>query len=87
MLANHPSVSELAVIGLPDKEWGEKVTAVVVLNIGQALTLNELKAFCQGKIAGYKIPKSIHIVETIPKNQTGKTMKVKLQEQFNSYSL
>ena len=87
VLANHPSVSELAVIGLPDKEWGEKVTAVVVLNIGQALTLNELKAFCQGKIAGYKIPKSIHIVETIPKNQTGKTMKVKLQEQFNSYSL
>jgi len=83
VLRTHPSIAELTVIGLPDEGgWGEKVTAVVILKEGHTLSLQEVKAVCRGKIAGYKIPKSLKIVETIPRNYTGKIRKLLLKEQF-----
>src|SRR5688500_6677773 len=65
VLNQHPSIAELTVIGLPDPTWGQAVTAVIVPNAGCDVSLEDVKAFCQGKIAGYKIPKKIHLVDRI----------------------
>ncbi len=83
VLAQHPSIAEATVLGLPDPTWGEAVTAVVVLKEGKTLGLEEVKAFCREKIAGYKIPKAIRLVEEIPKNATGKVLKRQLREKFS----
>lgn len=82
VLGRHPCVAEVTVIGLPDPKWGEAVTAVVVLNEGSRLTLEEVKAFCREKMAGYKIPKQLKIVAEIPKNATGKVVKHQLRARF-----
>ena len=82
LLNRHPAVAEVTVIGLPDPKWGEAVTAVVVSKDGNDLSLEEMKAFCKGNIAGYKIPKIIKMVEKIPKNETGKVIKRELRERF-----
>ncbi len=83
VLRSHPAIAELTVIGLPDEGgWGEKVTLVVILKEGQSLTLDEVKAECRDKIAGYKIPKSLKIVSSIPRNHTGKIQKLLLKAQF-----
>ena len=83
VLALHPAIAELTIMGLPDPGgWGEKVTAVAVLKKSHALTQSDVKAFCQGKIAGYKIPKILKIVDDIPRNHTGKILKRVLQDQF-----
>ncbi len=85
VLASQPAISELTVMGMPDPGgWGEKVTAVAVVEEGQSLTLEEVKDHCRDKIAGYKIPKTLKIVKSIPRNHTGKILKRVLQEQFES---
>lgn len=82
-LASHPAIAELVIMGLPDPGgWGEKVTAVVVLKESCSLSLEEVKAYCRGKIAGYKIPKSLQVVDSIPRNHTGKILKRVLKDQF-----
>ena len=82
VLNQHPSVAEVTVIGLPDPNWGQAVTAVVVPKPDGRVSLQEVRAFCQGKIAGYKIPKAIELVDEIPKNETGKVIKRELRERF-----
>lgn len=71
-LEQHPEVSEVAVVGLPDAKWGEVVTAVLVLQAGSNLTADLLKEFCLGKLAGYKIPKRYWFVRELPKTSVGK---------------
>jgi acyl-CoA synthetase (AMP-forming)/AMP-acid ligase II len=83
VLNQHPAIAELTVIGLPDPTWGQVVVAVVVPKAGFEVSLEDVKAFCQDKIAGYKIPKAIHVVDGIPKNDTGKVLKRALQESFS----
>ncbi len=75
VIAAHPSVSECAVIGLPDARWGERVHAVLVFRSGQSATLEELQAFCADRIAGYKFPKSIESREALPRSGAGKILK------------
>ena len=86
ILENHPSIDDLAVIGLKDPKWGESVTAVVVLKHGKDLTLEEIREYCRGKISGYKIPKILKIVDEIPRNHTGKILKTLLRERFEADS-
>ena len=82
MLNQHPSVAEVTVIGLPDPTWGQTVTAVIVPRDGTSVSLEDVRAHCQGKIAGYKTPKAIRLVDRIPKNETGKVIKRELRDRF-----
>jgi len=84
VLAEHPAVNACAVIGCPDKEWGEKVTAVVVLNQGASVTDEELIRFCRERLAPYKSPKSIFFRNDLPRNAMGKVQKAELRKEICS---
>lgn len=74
-LAEHPAVCEVAVVGLPDPKWGERIHGVVTLSGEQGPCGEELRAFCRGKIADFKIPKAIEIWDSLPRGPTGKIQK------------
>jgi malonyl-CoA/methylmalonyl-CoA synthetase len=79
VLEGHPGVAEVAVVGLPDEEYGEKVTAAVVRNDPE-LTEEEVKDFCQDDLAGFKKPREVFFVEELPRNALGKVQKHLVQE-------
>lgn len=79
VLANHPAVSEVAVIGTPHPEWGESVTAIIVAREGQSLDEAEIKDYCARHLARYKVPRLIEQVTSIPRTPTGKVMKYQLR--------
>jgi fatty-acyl-CoA synthase len=80
VLYQHPAVLECAVIGIPDEKWGEVPKAFVVLKPGQQATPEELIAFCRERLAHYKCPKQVELVENLPKTSTGKIQKFVLRE-------
>jgi len=82
-LLHNPKVADVGVIGYAHEKWGEAVKAVVVVKPGETLTEQELIEWCQGKIARFKIPKSVVFTDTIPRTPTGKILKRVLREQFN----
>jgi O-succinylbenzoate-CoA ligase len=82
VLYKHPLILEAAIIGIPDAEWGEIVTAVVVLNKGKEATEKEIIEFCKKRIAAYKIPKSVKFLDSLPKLGSGKISKKRLKEIF-----
>ena len=75
-------VIETAIIGLPDPDFGECVTAVVVARPGHALTEGGIIAALKGEIASFKVPKRVHFVDDLPRNAMGKVQKNVLREQF-----
>ena len=77
-----PSVSEVAVIGLPDPYWIEAVTAVIVARSGHALEADTVIAHCREHMASFKVPKRIIFVETLPKNPSGKLLKRELRKLY-----
>ncbi|MFG2613971.1 AMP-binding protein [Streptomyces anulatus] len=79
-LAEHPAVSEVAVVGIPDDTWGEAVTAVVVLRADAARPdEQELIDFTRDRIASYKKPRRVHFVDALPRNPNGKVLKRELR--------
>jgi fatty-acyl-CoA synthase len=79
-LHHHPAVAEVAVAGLPDARYGEVVAAWVVPRAGAIVTPDELKQYCKGQIAHFKIPQHIMIVQSLPRTVTGKIRKHILKE-------
>jgi acyl-CoA synthetase (AMP-forming)/AMP-acid ligase II len=83
VLYEHPAVLEAAVVGLRDKTWGEAVTAVVALKQGAEVTEEELVGFVRERLAGYKTPKRIVFMESIPKTPIGKILRRQVREMLS----
>lgn len=81
-LAEHPAVGDIAVIGMPDPEWGEVPLAVVVLREGHRATAEELIAFCRTRLAGYKRPRRVVFAPELPRNAAGKVIRRLLAERL-----
>ena len=79
-LYGHPAIEDVQVIGVPDLRYGEEICAWVKLRPGQALTEDELREYCRGKIAHYKIPRYLRITGDFPMTVTGKIQKFKMRE-------
>jgi len=75
VLAEHPDVHEVSVFGLPDPIWGDRIEAVVTLKPNCSLQPEQLREFCRGKMANFKIPKKIEVWAELPKGSTGKILK------------
>lgn len=82
ILYRHPAVMEATVIGIPDPYWVERVHAIVVTKKGASTTAEEIIAFCKKHIAGYKTPKSVEFVDSLPKNPAGKILKREIREKY-----
>lgn len=85
-LEQHDGVRAVAVVGIPDLRWGDKVVAVVVLQDGATATAEELIAHCRTRIAGYKVPRSIHFAASLPLSGAGKVLKRVLRDQLKDES-
>jgi fatty-acyl-CoA synthase len=80
VLEAHPAVAEVAVVGVPDREWGERVRAFVVLRSGAQASVDDLRAHCRAQLAGPKVPRDYVFLEALPRNPTGKVLKRDLKE-------
>ena len=78
VLRTHPTIAECAVVGLADDTWGERVCAALVLDKGKHLSLDELRAWAKERLAVYKIPSQIAVLESLPRNAMGKVVKPEL---------
>jgi len=87
VLREHPAVADCGVIGVPDARWGEVGRAVVVLRPGAVATEEDLLSFLDGRIARFKIPKSVRFTGELPRTGTGKILKKRLRETHGSAGL
>jgi acyl-CoA synthetase (AMP-forming)/AMP-acid ligase II len=78
VIATHPAVGEVAVLGMPDVEWGEAVTAFVVLRPGMTATESDLIEHCRAHLASYKKPRSVRFVASLPRSHYGKVIRAEL---------
>jgi fatty-acyl-CoA synthase len=79
-LYTHPSISDIQVYGVPDRKFGEQVMAAIVLKKGVVMSEEEVRDYCHGKIANYKIPRYVKFVDSYPMTASGKIQKFKLRE-------
>lgn len=84
VLAEHPAIAEIAVIGVADAKWGEVGLAIVALAADGHITLEEIRSFCGDKLARYKHPRHLVLVDALPRNVTGKVSKEILREQYGA---
>jgi fatty-acyl-CoA synthase len=80
-LYTHPDVADVQVVGVPDERYGEEVAAFVVAREGATVEPEALREFCRGRIAHYKVPRYVTVVDEFPMTVTGKVQKFKLREQ------
>ena len=86
VLSQHRGVAEVAVIGVPDERWGEALKALIVPLPGAQVRADELIAFARERLAGYKLPRSVEVVETLPRTPSGKVLKLELRDRYRSLS-
>ena len=84
VLRTHPDIEECAVTGLADPEWGERVSAAVILRAGRSLSLADLRAWAKERLAGYKVPARLVCLDELPRNLLGKVTKPELKKLFES---
>jgi acyl-CoA synthetase (AMP-forming)/AMP-acid ligase II len=84
VIASHPAVGEVAVLGLPDTEWGEAVTAFVVLKPGMTATEQDLVEHCRAHLASYKKPRAVRFVASLPRSHYGKVIRAELLAQVGN---
>jgi acyl-CoA synthetase (AMP-forming)/AMP-acid ligase II len=82
VIQQHPAVKEVAVVGVPDEQWGESVKAVVALRDGHSATEQDIIHECLAHLASYKKPTSVEFVPELPKNAYGKILKRELRDQY-----
>jgi fatty-acyl-CoA synthase len=80
-LYSHPSIADVQVIGVPDARYGEELMAWIIPRQGATLDEDAVREFCQGRIAHYKIPRYVKIVDAFPMTVTGKVQKFKMRDQ------
>ena len=81
-LFGHPKIEDVQVIGVPDPKYGEEVCAWIKLHPGEAMTAEDVRAFCEGKIAHFKIPHYIKFVDEFPMTVTGKVQKFVMRQRM-----
>ena len=82
MLLTHPDIHECAVVGVPDPVWGEKVCAAIVLDDGKSLDIETLRAWSKERLAPYKVPRGVEVIENLPRNAMGKIVKPAVKKIF-----
>jgi long-chain acyl-CoA synthetase len=80
VLYARPEVEECAIIGLPDPEWGEKITAFIVARPGEKIDPEALKTFLKSRVSAFKVPKEFRVVSELPKSPAGKILKRQLRK-------
>ena len=80
VLHDHPAVAEAAVVGVPDERWGEACAAFVVLREGMSASGDELRAHCGERLARFKVPRTVSLVDELPRSSLGKVLKDELRE-------
>jgi acyl-CoA synthetase (AMP-forming)/AMP-acid ligase II len=82
VLLRHPAIDEIAVIGIPDEKWGERLEAVVV-PLGDDFDADEMTEWAKEQLAGYKVPKDWHLIDEMPRNDVGKILKKNLRVRYS----
>jgi len=82
VLHSHSKIEEAAVIGVPDEEWGEQPRAIIVLKQGETTTPEEIMEYCRAELASFKRPRSVILVDSLPRNPMGKVLKRELREKY-----
>jgi acyl-CoA synthetase (AMP-forming)/AMP-acid ligase II len=80
VLAQHPKVAEVAVVGVPDDYWGEALAAVLVARAGAELGVEEIEVYCREHLGGYQVPKLVYVRDDLPRNTLGKVLKRELRD-------
>jgi acyl-CoA synthetase (AMP-forming)/AMP-acid ligase II len=84
VLLAHPAIQDCAVVGLPDEKWGERVTAVLQLRPGQAVTADEARAFVKDRLGSVKAPKQVEVWPDLPRSKVGKILKPEIKSQLRA---